>query len=180
MDKVFAKQSELLFMLGGCIMSEVETADIEVYDKDNKLLAPCTLKRACKLVKRNSAEWIADNQIKLLVNKDDRKKLRKEIEIESKRICYICGTKIPLETPITLDHVNPKSNGGSDEKGNIRCACKRCNDNKKNRTIKSYVRYISDHRFKYTYISDEQLWELKKLVKEFEDKSTCNNNEEKN
>jgi 5-methylcytosine-specific restriction endonuclease McrA len=155
------RREAMLFML------DPDIANIQVYDKDDRLLAPCSYKKADKLVKRKSAEWIDYNQIKLLVNKDDTRKLRKEIEIESKRICYICGSVIPEDTPITLDHVLPKSEGGPDSKSNIRCACKRCNDDKKNRTIHDYIKHISRYRQNYDYICEERLEALKIFAKEF-------------
>lgn len=152
----------MLFML------DPDIANIQVYDKDDRQLAPCSYKKADRLVRRKSAEWIDYNQIKLLVNKDDTRNLRKEIEVESKRICYICGTVIPEDKPITLDHVIPKSEGGPDSKSNIKCACKRCNDDKKNRTIQEYVKHISRYRLNYDYVSEEQLEALKKFAKEFD------------
>jgi 5-methylcytosine-specific restriction endonuclease McrA len=148
-------------------MLKSDIANVQVYDKDGRLLAACTHKRADKLVKRKSAEWIGYKQIKLLVNKEETRQLRKEVEIESKRICYICGSVIPENIPITLDHVIPKSEGGPDSKSNIRCACKRCNDDKNNRTIQDYVKHISRYRLIYDYISDERLEVLKIFAKEF-------------
>ena len=49
-------------------------------------------------------------------------------------ICYICGMRTnrladpsaDLDAP-TLDHVIPRSKGGTDDDSNLRCCCRRCN-----------------------------------------------------
>lgn len=144
-------------------------ADITVYNKDNSLLAPCTSKRAFKLVRRKCAVWVANKTIKLLVNQQDRKRRREEIIKESGRICYICGKRIPDNIPITIDHVNPRSNGGTDSALNTKCACKRCNNDKKDRGIGEYVQHIKNNRHLYPYIRNDRLSELDNLVKKFYD-----------
>jgi 5-methylcytosine-specific restriction endonuclease McrA len=142
---------------------------IKVYDKDLSELAPCTKKRAEKLINRQCAVWLEteENAIQLLVNKKDRKQRREELARESGRICYICGERIPDDVPITIDHVKPKSEGGTDDKWNTKCACKRCNDDKKNRGIKTYVKHIRRNRHLYPYITKERLAILDDFVKEF-------------
>ena len=52
--------------------------------------------------------------------------------------CYICNAKLSADTPIntplepTLDHVLPRSRGGSDEPENLRTCCRSCNVRKSN------------------------------------------------
>ena len=65
---------------------------------------------------------------------------RRNIIIEGeKRICYICGRKLPLED-LTVDHVIPKSMGGSNQEYNLKCCCRLCN------TLKGQLTYSDELR----------------------------------
>tara|TARA_B100000609_G_scaffold175041_1_gene152077 strand:- start:78 stop:629 length:552 start_codon:yes stop_codon:yes gene_type:complete len=62
----------------------------------------------------------------------------RKIELSRKNIlrrdgmrCQYCGTK---SSELTLDHIIPKSRGGSDTWDNLITACKKCNNKKGNRT----------------------------------------------
>lgn len=41
--------------------------------------------------------------------------------------CARCGHTGDRANPLTTDHVVSKSDGGSDDLGNLRCLCRRCN-----------------------------------------------------
>ena len=140
--------------------ADVKLKIITVLDKDNTVLAPCSIKRATKLVSRNIAVWSGQNVIKLLVNDNDKKKLRKEVVDEAGRICYICGEYIKIDQYPTLDHVVPKSGLGKDVKENLKCCCKRCNDDKSNKSIIDYLQFIKFNRLDYPWITDERVTEL--------------------
>ena len=45
--------------------------------------------------------------------------------------CQYCGTS---KTPLTIDHVIPKTKGGQDTWENLVCACVKCNNKKGNRS----------------------------------------------
>lgn len=143
---------------------------VKVIDKDGKILAPCTFKRASKVVARKCAKWVGYNKIQLLVNEDDRKRLRKEIIEESNRTCYICGEFIPYDKAPTLDHVIPRKGLGEDVKENLKCCCKRCNDDKSNTSLSEYVDYIDANRDKYPWATDERITYLKALAEEYRTK----------
>lgn len=49
--------------------------------------------------------------------------------------CQYCGDKYP-KSQLSLDHVVPKSRGGSSNWDNLVCACRPCNAKKRNRTPK--------------------------------------------
>jgi hypothetical protein len=138
--------------------------NIIVFNKGGELLAPCNVKRANKLVKRNCAKWVDNDKIELLVNDRDRKILRKQIIEEAGRICYICNKYIPENEFPTLDHVKPKFILGEDKKENLKCCCKRCNDDKSNKLLNEYVNHIKANRKYYIWISDEQLEIVTKLA----------------
>ncbi|MDT0545220.1 MULTISPECIES: RNA-guided endonuclease IscB [Streptomyces] len=53
------------------------------------------------------------------------------------RTCVYCGiTKVPLN----IDHVHPRSRGGSDRISNLVTACIPCNETKSNRPVEEFVR----------------------------------------
>lgn len=140
---------------------------VRVYNKDGAVLAPCTLKRARKLVYRQCAVWLDGGDLRLLVNKYDRKALRKSAAERSNRVCYICQEKIPESEPVTLDHIMPKSAGGKDEDGNAGCACKRCNDNKSNMDLKDYIEQIKQHTEVYPYMTERKIANLEAFATNF-------------
>lgn len=57
--------------------------------------------------------------------------------------CYYCGNQITIDN-MTVDHVVPKSKGGSLSIHNCSPSCKRCNELKANGTIKEMRDKIED------------------------------------
>lgn len=146
---------------------DIKAKIITVINKDKTILSQCSTKRANKLVKRSCAIWTGHNVITLLINDEDKKNLRKEIVEEAGRICYICGEYIPIGQYPTLDHVIPKSVLGKDVKENLKCCCKRCNDDKSNTHIVDYVEHIKGRRLEYHWITYERIRELEILINKF-------------
>lgn len=56
---------------------------------------------------------------------------RKNIMIRDKNRCQYCGT---MKGPMTVDHLVPKTMGGTDSWDNLVCCCPRCNNKKGDRT----------------------------------------------
>jgi len=58
--------------------------------------------------------------------------------------CYYCGQQVsPRE--LTMDHIVPIARGGKSTKGNVVCACKTCNTQKKHllpMEWEDYLRFI--------------------------------------
>ncbi len=52
------------------------------------------------------------------------------------RICAYCGAK---DTPLEVEHINPKSKGGSNRVSNLTIACVPCNQAKSNRDIQEFL-----------------------------------------
>jgi hypothetical protein len=48
--------------------------------------------------------------------------------------CRFCGRRAP-ETELEVDHLHPRSKGGSDEPSNLVAACRTCNQGKKDRVL---------------------------------------------
>lgn len=62
-------------------------------------------------------------------------KLRAAVLERDGGACWLCGLVIPdTETP-TLDHVRPRSMGGSDDLANLRLAHKSCNSSRQNSIV---------------------------------------------
>lgn len=132
--------------------------NIKVFNTKGKELAPTSIQIASTLVARDKAIWIEEGEsLTLLYTKSDFKKVKKEVIKEEQRICYICGNKIPEDEYATIDHVNPKSRLGKDDRANLRCCCKRCNDDKKSMDIFQYIQYMKRHLSRYEYIDFKYL-----------------------
>ena len=56
---------------------------------------------------------------------------RKNLLVRDNFECQYCSSK---KTPLTMDHVNPKTKGGLDTWENLVAACKSCNQKKSDRT----------------------------------------------
>ena len=52
------------------------------------------------------------------------------------RKCAYCGTK---DVPLQLEHIHPKSKGGSDRISNLTLACEKCNQEKGNSSIEQFL-----------------------------------------
>jgi 5-methylcytosine-specific restriction endonuclease McrA len=52
------------------------------------------------------------------------------------RQCVYCGVK---DTPLEIEHVHPRSKGGSDKVSNLTLACHSCNQAKGNRDVKDFL-----------------------------------------
>lgn len=57
------------------------------------------------------------------------------------RTCSYCGKK---NVPLQVDHVQPKSKGGSDRVSNLTMACGPCNQEKGNRPVEDFLRHKPD------------------------------------
>ena len=56
------------------------------------------------------------------------------------RNCPYCGVKFNTIEDITLDHVVPKSLGGSDSNKNLLLSCQECNQRKGNMLLTQFIR----------------------------------------
>lgn len=143
---------------------------IAVFGPDNNYLSHCTWSRALGLLESGRAIRLDATTVKLKQTKKERIKQKHNIIADSKRICYICNTRIPNDETATIDHIVPKSRDKrADTYDNMRCCCKRCNNDKDNMTLSEYVRHILKNREMYEYISDKRLEYLKNFSKFYEE-----------
>lgn len=143
--------------------------NIKVVTKNFYVLSPTSLQVAETLIKRKKAIWVEKEKVLMVLRTTDEfKKMKKNIIQEENRICYICNRQIPVEDVATIDHVFPKSKFGSDNRDNLKCCCKRCNDDKGNKDILTYINHIYNNKEKYTYIDFCNLEQLKRRYKDIE------------
>lgn len=143
--------------------------NIAVYDANGNFLSFCSKERARKVIETGKGKYIAERTIKLNVTKIHESEERHVIIREAKRVCYICRKSISKKEIPTIDHVVPKSRDGyANNKFNKKCCCFRCNNDKADRTLKEYVKYIKEHRDKYLYLSDKRIDFLEAYAEHYE------------
>jgi hypothetical protein len=57
--------------------------------------------------------------------------------------CVYCGATIEDGTTLSLDHITPKSQGGSNASGNLVTACRTCNSARNDRSIEEFTASIA-------------------------------------
>lgn len=60
------------------------------------------------------------------MNTKQKKKKKQQLLDEYGACCWWCRRDVPSKQ-LTLDHIKPKSKGGSDSLENLRLACRKCN-----------------------------------------------------
>jgi len=154
---------------------DLKKIKVDVVDKSNKPLSPTNLLVARTLVNRERAIWVGKNKIKLIKTKQDWIKLKNKVIEEEYRMCYICGDFIPITEHATVDHINPRSKYGKDERENLHCCCKRCNDDKSNMTLDEYYEHVKREKMKHNKYDYLILDKLKKVVEiEYNNKDNKN------
>jgi HNH endonuclease len=73
---------------------------------------------------------------KRFTHKQEEKTLREKLIRNQKNRCFYCGRKRGAE--LTLDHVYPRSKGGTSEESNLVAACLECNRDKGDLTLEEY------------------------------------------
>lgn len=58
--------------------------------------------------------------------------------------CYYCALYVSRKNR-TLDHLTPKSRGGTAKKSNIVLACRTCNNAKADMTLAEFVDFVADN-----------------------------------
>lgn len=90
------------------------------------------------------------------------KKTRFEVFKRDGFQCAYCG-KTPPEVSLEVDHVDPKSKGGSDDVNNLLTACFDCNRGKRNNKIDKIPNKLNDN-IEILKEKEEQLKEYRKYV----------------
>lgn len=60
--------------------------------------------------------------------------------------CAYCGKGFQNLNQITLDHIQPKSEGGSSRKANLNLACRACNEAKGSMSVEEFIALRNQQR----------------------------------
>lgn len=91
--------------------------------------------------------------LEAITSTEAKRKWRQSIKEKWNNACAYCGS----EENLTLDHITPRSKGGSDRATNIVCACKECNKSKGHQAW--YDWYMKQSFFTTERLSDIIEWQ---------------------
>lgn len=74
-----------------------------------------------------------------------RKEKRLAIYLRDGLACCYCGEGIEDGARLTLDHLNPHSNGGSNSESNLVTCCHRCNSSRGNRDWQEFAGAVASY-----------------------------------
>ena len=92
------------------------------------LLTPPNARHKIALMNEHGSKWI-------------RPEKRLAIYIRDSFACAYCGTDLRNSRPaeVTLDHLTPRSLGGTNDATNLVTACRTCNSSRGNRSLESFA-----------------------------------------
>lgn len=90
-----------------------------------------SLTKSTKTLARGKGNWQGMNWIS--------QPKRLAIYLRDGCACAYCGASVEQGTILSLDHVKPHSKGGSNHETNLVTCCKRCNDSRGNRALKTFA-----------------------------------------
>lgn len=151
---------------------------IAVFNSKNEFIRYCTIAEANEKCSKGRGVFIDTRVMKLFPDNSNMRMEKQQVRIKDNRTCYICGDKIS-NSQCTVDHVIPISRTTDAwTRDNMRCCCKRCNEDKGHMTLKEYIKHIENNRSDYLYISTNKLSELKsyadKQEKSFKERRDVN------
>lgn len=100
---------------------------------------------------------------KFIMKRQDN--IRERLFKESAGCCIYCGHPLTEET-MEIDHIVPKSRGGTGEYENKVCACPRCNAMKQDMDVTEFIRSMPPKKFRAYENRLESLFEQGKLSAE--------------
>ena len=87
---------------------------------------------------------------------------RKLLYLQCRGVCPVCGRHLQItnpkneETYMTIDHMVPKSKGGTNNIENIRPLCRACNNARGNRDIENLISYKDRKELIHAFILKEK------------------------
>ncbi len=82
-------------------------------------------------------------------NKNGSKWIRREkrlaIYVRDGLACAYCGFSIEDGASVTLDHIKPRSKGGTHHETNLVTACTRCNASRGDRTVNKFAQSVAQY-----------------------------------
>jgi len=74
-----------------------------------------------------------------------RPEKRLAIYLRDGMACAYCGVSVEDGGQMSLDHLKPASNGGSNEASNLVTCCRRCNSARQDRPVASFAAGVADY-----------------------------------
>lgn len=96
--------------------------------------------------------------LEAITSSEAKRKWRNSIKEKWNYQCAYCGS----EEDLTLDHITPRSKGGSNRVTNVLCACKQCNNSKGHE-------FWSEWYMKQEFFSTERLSSIIEWQKQIND-----------
>jgi hypothetical protein len=93
--------------------------------------------------------------LEAVTSSEAKRKWRQSIKEHWDYECAYCGS----EENLTLDHITPRSKGGSDRVTNVLCACKECNNSKGHQMWSDW--YLNQEFFATERLSKIVEWQKK-------------------
>jgi hypothetical protein len=100
--------------------------------------------------------------LEAISSSEAKRKWRQSIKEKWNHECAYCGS----DEVLTLDHIVPRSKGGSDRVTNVLCACKKCNHSKGYQ--KWYDWYLQQPFFTTERLSDIIEWQKQKVESNYQ------------
>lgn len=111
------------------------------YQEKARLRAACERKLGEFLEKRGLGVW----DYRLIDAAAVPHSVRFQVLADSNRRCALCGAS-EKERPLHVDHILPRSRGGTNERTNLQVLCARCNTAKGNRDTRDFRRQLVEQR----------------------------------
>lgn len=86
-------------------------------------------------------------------------------KVKSDGCCWYCGKEVANKSELTIDHVFPRSKGGTNEFSNIIMVCKHCNSSKRNTDLLEWY-FESRHEFPPVPILEHYLKQIYLFAKD--------------
>jgi ATP adenylyltransferase len=103
------------------------------FEQKARLRALCEQRLGEYLGQRGLATW----DYRLIDDSAVPGDLRFQVLADSERRCVLCGAT-ERERPLDVDHILPRSRGGTNERANLQVLCSRCNRAKGNRDTRDF------------------------------------------
>lgn len=118
---------------------------VMVLGKRGHPLSSCTRAKALRSVRCGHARWVASDTIILLLDHNERERIRSYVIGRDGLQCYYCGDELS-EDEVTIDHKVPKDAGGSNYPENLCVCCDDCNNRKRNMPLSEFEAIIARER----------------------------------
>uniref|UniRef100_A0A6M3MCH7 Putative homing endonuclease n=1 Tax=viral metagenome TaxID=1070528 RepID=A0A6M3MCH7_9ZZZZ len=74
-----------------------------------------------------------------------RREKRLAIYLRDGMACCYCGAAVEDGASLTLDHLKPRSKGGSHEASNLVTCCLKCNSSRGDRPVRTFARAVAEY-----------------------------------